>query len=138
MSKTDIDEELLTAVKNGDLTEVKQRLQAGAKNPMALNFSSERGHLPIVQYLLGRGVSQQEKNEALWYAASTGCLPVVEYLVNEGADFRAKGSQAVIVAAEEDHLEVTQFLVARGADLKTVEEFGDEEVKQWLKSQATT
>jgi len=132
MTKTDINEALQAAVKKGDLATVKQCLQAGAKDPMALNFSSERGHLPIVQHLLGRGVSQAEKNEALWYAASTGCLPVVECLVNDGADFRAKGSQTIIVAAEEDHLEVTQFLVERGADLEIVEEYGEEQVQQWL------
>lgn len=135
MSITDINEALLTAATNGNLDAVQQCMQAGAtKQGLALHISSDQGHLAIVQYLLSLNASQEDKNEALWYAVSSGYLPIVKCLVNDGADHRAKDSRVVIVAAEDDHLEITQFLVESGADLKVVESYGDERVQRWLKT----
>ncbi|MFT0546706.1 ankyrin repeat domain-containing protein [Allopusillimonas ginsengisoli] len=133
MDITDTDEELLAAAKSGNLDAVKHCLQSGAtKQNVALNISADQGHLPVVQHLLSDGRSQEEIDEALWYAAAVNHLPVVQYLVSEGANYRAKDNRAVVVAAEEDNLEVTQFFAQLGADIDIVESYGGPEVLKWI------
>lgn len=134
MDITDTDEELLAAAKSGNLDTVKHCLQSGAtKQNVALNISADQGHLPVVQHLLSDGRSQEEIDEALWYAAAVNHLPVVQYLVSEGANYRAKDNRAVVVAAEEDNLEVTQFFAQLGADIDIIESYGGPDVQKWIR-----
>ncbi|NYT78987.1 ankyrin repeat domain-containing protein [Alcaligenaceae bacterium] len=133
MNITDTDEELLTAAKSGNLNAVARCLQSGAtKQNVALNIGADQGHLAVVQHLVDHGRSQEEKDEALWYAAAVNHLPVVQYLVNEGANYRAKDNRAVVVAAEEDNLEVTQLFAQLGADIDIIESYGGPDVQEWI------
>lgn len=135
MSASDINEKLLAAAKSGDLDTVILCLESGAtQRDVALNISADQGHLSIVHHILVNGVTQAEMDEALWYAAAVNHFHVVEFLVEAGADYSAKDNRVIIVAAEEDNLEVTQFFVERGANIDIIASYAGPDVQDWLES----
>ena len=57
-------------------------------------------------------------NEDFIEASSNGHLEVVQYLVSLGADIRADNDYAVQEASRNGHLDVVKYLVSLGAELK--------------------
>lgn len=133
--------ELLSALEKGDLNEVKRLLPYSSGSQYLLPIAVLSGQLPVVVYLLLRGVDThlddalaaaatlgdldivrvltpilKERlpsavDEALISASLFGRLPVAMYLLSQGADIHAKRNRALKVAAREDHCLLTEFLL---------------------------
>jgi len=80
-----LQEQLTEAASNGDLTAVKQAIEAGADihdgNDEALQWAAYNGHLPVVKYLVKLGSDIHADNDfALRWAAHNGYTETTEYL----------------------------------------------------------
>ena len=91
-----MDNELLWAVKNGDMENIKKAVETGTFN--------------INEIYSGR--------TALHFASDYGQLNVCEYLVSQGAIVDLvdnHGITPLLAAIWEGHIEVCEFLVSKGA-----------------------
>ena len=82
------------------------------------------GNLTAVQTLLANGADVNAKDDcgipALWLAASHGYTEVVKLLLEKGADINAKnndGVTALMMAAGIGHTEIAKLLLEKGADV---------------------
>lgn len=92
---------LIKSIQNGDVTAVKQLLDAGVDPNLKddeltpLFFAIAKNHLEIVQLLLDRGVDPEAKvdddHKALGFAALLGRTEIVKLLLARGADVNAEG-----------------------------------------------
>ena len=130
-------ESFFRAAYEGDLTVVKLFVETGMSvNTRAgdlgltvLHVAAGGGHLAVVKFLVGAGVSLTDTdkggNTALLRAAWQGHLAVVEFLVGSGADMDARdnnGRTALHYAAGEfGHLAVVRYLVDQGADVNATD-----------------
>ena len=96
----------------------QQRIEA-----RRFQYAAQRGRLEVVQAIL-KGISAEDREEALQYAALRGRLEVVQFLLADDA-VRARGDRIsgwflrgllLSQAAGGGHLEVVQFLLADDAD----------------------
>ncbi len=99
--------------------------------PSALNSAISHGHLPMIKYLLGRGVilSEPKPNSAgpLRNAAGEGQVEVVKFLLDHGADINARDGQGLTPLAwaiSNRRVEVCRLLLDRGADVSLKNEWG--------------
>ena len=111
----------------GDLGLLAQLAQAGqlggAGGERALVGAVCGGHLPAVQYLLGRGVAVDarddgEQRSALAWAAASDHVGVARYLIKEGADLHladARGRTPLAWAAAAGHTGAVNLLLSHGA-----------------------
>ncbi len=123
---------LMAAAIDGDLDLVQQAIEAGANldrydwnlGYAPLGMAIERGHLEIVQCLLGAGANAQcgsVSTTALGLAAESGAVEIVQMLLPRGVDLNAPvgrdGWTALLSAIEHGHRAVVQLLVAAGANV---------------------
>jgi ankyrin repeat protein len=91
----DANEDLLAAVRKGDLAAVKTLLDSGAN----VNAKSPYGATP------------------LFFAADRGNIEMVKLLIDRGADVNVKdtfyGSTALTFAAEKERIEILKLLLAK-------------------------
>ena len=105
----------------------------------ALMWTSARGDLDIVKYLVKEGVNA---TAGVTEASQYGHLEIVKFLVQNGANIHVLGDLALRHASSKGHLEVVKFLVQNGADihvlddvaLRLASERGQLEVVKYLKS----
>jgi hypothetical protein len=74
------------------------------------------GKRDTVKQIIEKGVTEQEKNEALVDAAIKGHTDMIKYLVKQGADVHYRNDAALIYTAEEGNIEAVKFLLEKGAD----------------------
>ena len=94
----------------------------------ALLVAVERGHLDVIDFLLAIGADIDGSHEALditplIMATLRQNLPLVKYLVQKGADVNpstadGRSKSALCAAASVGNLEITEYLLKEGADLK--------------------
>jgi len=90
----------------------------------ALRYAAEKGHLPIVQFLVAQGADVHALVDyALRYASANGHLPVVQFLAAHGANVHAENDAALSGASANGHLPVVQFLVQHGADVHALNDY---------------
>ncbi len=79
------------------------------------------GSAEALQFCLGEMATTQRQKEANWVlsrSALRGKLAAVQWLVDEaGADLHADVDYALLQSAEEGHVDVVRWLVAKGADV---------------------
>jgi serine/threonine-protein phosphatase 6 regulatory ankyrin repeat subunit B len=100
---------------------------AGGDFNIALIRASKKGHLEVVQALLGHNADPNAMKSdgftALWLAAKGGHLEVVQALIGHDADPNqaqtSDGSTALMISSENGHLEVVQALFGHKADPNT-------------------
>lgn len=125
---------LIESVQNGDVTAVKQLLDAGV-DPNSkddeltpLFFAIAKNHLEIVQLLLDRGVDTEAKidddHTALGFAALLGRTEIVKLLLARGAD----------VNAEDDCDNTALREATNGASIKSLFDFFLQR-PEWVKAQ---
>jgi ankyrin repeat protein len=128
--ETNLDEELLSASKEGDGAAVSQALKAGA-NIDAVDFNrrsslmhaSMNGHLDVVKLLLEAGASVDTQDAsgrtALMEASMRGGVDVMRALLGAGADVNlsaALGETALIMAASSRARDTVPILLEHRAD----------------------
>ena len=92
-------------------------------NLTPLYYACKNGHLPILDYLVGKGFSPYGKddngNTLLHIASLNGHLPIVKYLVCKGCSTNAKnkiGNTPLHMASMNGHDEVATFLISKGSN----------------------
>jgi len=111
-----LNEKLIEAAGGNNLSEVMVLWVLGAdiqaENDKALRLAAENGHLPIVEYLVGKGADiTAEDDFALQRSAGQGHLTVVQYLVEQGADLMADDGSALWRASMNGHMDVVKYLI---------------------------
>ena len=137
--ESDIDGQLFDAARNGDLDKLTQLLDAHPEKLEARNKPYEHtllhvaafaGHLPIVDWLLKRGldVNAREKGDntyAMHWAAAAGHLDIVRRLADAGGDVVGHGDDHALEVIgwatgwdgcdDATHRAIADFLISRGA-----------------------
>ena len=145
----DVDLELALSAGAGDVAEVKRLLSRGAdpnrydfRTLSPLHAAAAAGHLKVAEILVAAGARVDGGNPtALQYAASEDHLAVAEYLIDKGAD----PTRGLSGAARKGHLGMVRLLVARGGQLRDVDDaggplaiaaaYGQVDVVEWLISE---
>jgi ankyrin repeat protein len=126
------DEPLFDAIAAGDKAAVEQALTHGAavddraRDQATPLISAALHNQPaIAELLLGKGADVMARNSGgftpLHAAAFSGSLPIIKLLLEKGAVLEDAANKAgvtpLMVAGEENHVDVAEFLIARGADV---------------------
>ncbi len=131
---------LIKACKDGDLAKVTQAVEGGTNvnkktpdNLTPLFIAAENKHKSVVEYLLSKGASINEKNgpsglTALYQACFSGSLDIAKVLVNAGADVNLKSTEGLtplFIAVQKNHKPVVKYLLSKGARIdEKSEEYG--------------
>ncbi len=131
---------LMTASRTGNLSIVDRLIRAGAhvndcdvKNQTALMWAADEGHASVVKRLIEADADFDKPLSSgftpLMFAARDGQLEVVKVLVDAGAKVDQaidagkpasrgprEGTSALILAIENGHFELADYLVQSGAD----------------------
>ena len=122
---------LFTASRRGHVDVARVLLEYGADinaqdihGQTPLHWPSQEGHLEVVQLLLEHGatlnVQARHNNQTpLHLASKYGWLEVVRLLLDHGADVQVRnqgGLTPFLLATQEEHDEVAQLLLGRGAE----------------------
>jgi ankyrin repeat protein/Tfp pilus assembly protein PilF len=132
-----IQQQLIIAAKNGNLTAVQTILANGAdvnakdttNGATALMWASQNGHTEVVKCLLENGADVNVKDNngrtalinavaAIW--GHTVIAEIVQLLIEKGADVNAgdnDGKTALMAAAYKDRTEIVKLLLEKGADI---------------------
>jgi len=130
---------LFNAIAAGNKTAVEQALARGADvNSRApdqatpLINAALGNELAIAELLLSKGADIMARNSggftALHAAAFSGSLPIAKLLLEKGAvledSANKSGVTPLIVASDENHVELAEFLIGKGADVNHPEAHG--------------
>ncbi len=119
----EINEDLITAAKKGDVASVKALLARGADvnaksqyGATSLSFAADKGHLEVVKALLDNGADLNVKDKfyqetPIGWAAYRGHSSIVKALLDKGAEGR---ESALIAGVEMGHLEVVRIVLSEG------------------------
>jgi hypothetical protein len=119
----DINEDLITAARKGDLAVVKELLAKGADvnaktqyGATGLSYACDRGHLEIVKVLIEHGADVNVKDTfygatPMVWAASKNHAAVVRLLLDKGAQSK---EMAMTIAAREGQTDVARVALERG------------------------
>ncbi|WP_264686029.1 MULTISPECIES: ankyrin repeat domain-containing protein [unclassified Wolbachia] len=137
-AKGELDQELLDAVKVGDMSKVRDSVNRGANvntedrdgNTPARN-AVLKGHFGIFKYLVENGVSLEGKDHrcrpSICDASYSGNLDILKYLIGKGVDINESdnnGWTPLHFAAWRGYLEVANFLIEKGANINVENIFG--------------
>lgn len=78
---------------------------------------SKKGNLKAVKDIVDRGAHQLTINNGLRWAARNGHLEVVKYLVDKGGDVQTDNNYGLRWASFYGHLEAVKYLVEKGGDV---------------------
>ena len=130
---------LFDAVAAGDKSAVEQALAGGADvdsrardQATPLIAAALGDQLAIAELLLSKGADAMARNSGgftpLHAAAFSGSLPIAKLLLEKGAvledSANKSGVTPLIVAGEENRVELAEFFIAQGADVKRPEGHG--------------
>jgi ankyrin repeat protein len=128
----DLHNSLITAIATGDLDRTKQLVTAGADlvsydwdlGYCPLGMAIERGHLKIVQFLLGVGANPHAgstSTTALGLATEQGETEMINLLLSSKVDVNAPvaadGWTALLAATKNGHRSIVELLVKAGANV---------------------
>jgi ankyrin repeat protein len=128
----DLNKSFIAAITTGDLDLTKQMVAAGADlvgydwdlGYCPLGMAIERGHLKIVQFLLGVGANPHggsTSTTALGLATEQGETEMINLLLSSKVDVNAPvaadGWTALLAAIKKGHHSIVQLLVAAGANV---------------------
>ncbi|BET30758.1 hypothetical protein wCauBTS_13650 [Wolbachia pipientis] len=137
-AKGELDQELLDAVKVGDMSKVRDSVNRGADinakdkdgNTPSRN-AVLKGHFGIFKYLVENGVSLEGKDHrcgpSICDASYSGNLNILKYLIGKGVDINESdnnGWTPLHFAAWRGYLEVANFLIEKGANINVENIFG--------------
>ena len=130
IARSDLDRNLLDAVKQNDVGAVQQVIGNGANvnqysTETPLIIACQRGYADILRILLDEGANARWKDyegrSAICLACREGQLSIVEMLLNH--DHRLleiadnDGSKPLLMAIYSRQVDIVQFLVSRGANI---------------------
>ncbi len=136
--KAELDKELLSATKIGNLSEVKNLVNQGASvdaedkdGNTPFHNAALKGYLTIAQYLVEKGVDVNASNEDGWTpmhgSALKGHLEVVRFLIEKGANISAEnifGEKPIHCAAKRNNKDIIEVLLRKGASINDADKNG--------------
>ena len=113
---------LITSTKIGNLSIMKYLIENGVDSNLGhiklLVVACSKGYIPIVKYLIDIGMKNHTVNtNCLNAAIQNGNLAIVKYLVEHGSMYDLL---SVCVAAKYGHLDIIEYLISKGIDIKPV------------------
>ena len=138
-----INDDFLSAIKEGNLEEVKGLIEKGADvnfvslyEDTPLIVASREGNLEIAKLLVEKGAdanfSTFHENTALSNACASGNLELVKYIIDSGADvdhIGLSGRTQLGFACANGNMELAKLLIENGADVNACTETGEEPLK---------
>ena len=140
---------LFDAARRGDAAGVERLVangvdidEPGRNAETPLMAAALAGKVAIAELLIGRGADVMARNTggftSLHAAAYSGSEAIARLLLEHGAVLEDKanisGDTPLLLAAEENHVEVAELLIARGADLSIPDRDGFTPLSQaWAK-----
>jgi ankyrin repeat protein len=126
LTSADSYDDMLAAVKSGDVTTMKILLAKGVSADSAdkvgntlLITAASAGHLEAVKLLVAAKAKVNARTQygetALMMAAIRGHRSIVEYLIAHGADLNHEGWSALMFAAVKGHADIARLLIAKGS-----------------------
>ena len=110
---------LYDSAAKGELDLVKYAwIKTGGIFKDCLNWAVWSENLYIIKYLIEQGANiniDYDRDYGLSYASLRGNLEIVKYLVEHGSDIHAKDNEALKLATEEEHHDIINYLIAKGA-----------------------
>ena len=148
MNQIELDNQLIEAIKDGDITIVKDLIERGANVNHAsivgdtpLIIAGNRGHLEIVKYLIEHGADVNQANNkgntSLTWASAQSFLSlqmnnarfeIVKYLIEQGANVNhvnRNGYSPLIYASKNGNLDIVKYLIKNGANVNHANNYGD-------------
>lgn len=131
-------EELMEAIKMGDLKEVKSLVKQGAdihfNDEQALVSSVFHNYLEITKYLLSKKANiHVEKRRILQYAGKNGNVEMIEFLQNNGLNIKENNGFLLVIAAENNHKDLVKFLIEQSIPISKPHLFSNARVNQSMK-----
>ena len=118
---TRVDQDLIDAVRDSNLTRVRKLLAVGAevraRRGAALRLAIARVYVDVVRLMLATGTDVGTLDGALYTASRSGRAEIVRLLLDAGADVHAFVDGALRAASEEGYAEVVRMLLEAGADV---------------------
>jgi ankyrin repeat protein len=104
------------AAKNGHLNIIQYLVKETVIDSYeeAVKQSAKNGHLHVVQFLVVQGANIYIEN-GIVFQLSAGHLEVLKYLIGDAFEYCG---EALVQAANNDHIEVVQYLVKHGVTLR--------------------
>ncbi len=137
---------LQQAASHGNLDVVKALVEAGADlnaidedGGTALSWAADPGRFEVIKYLVEHGADVNAGKNALATACENGHLDIARYLIDAGAGIEAGLGEhdmtPLVAAAINDHRDVVDLLLERGADLHAKGDFALEWAAQLGKTE---
>ncbi|MFP3032786.1 MAG: ankyrin repeat domain-containing protein, partial [Wolbachia sp.] len=123
--QSDLNEKLLSAVKNGDLNKIEDLVSQGTSLKMKdsngntlLHYASQNDHLRVVKYLIEKEASLKAKNKdgetPLGLAVQKNYIDIIEFLKKTQLDL----DKELLATVKGDDLNRVKALVSQGASLE--------------------
>ncbi len=123
--QSDLNEKLLSAVKNGDLNKVEDLISQGtslevkdSNGNTLLHYASQKDHLEVVEYLIKKGASLKAKNKdgetPLELAVQKNYIGIIEFLKKTQLDL----DEELLATVKGNDLNKVKALVSQGASLE--------------------
>ncbi|MCA7010493.1 ankyrin repeat domain-containing protein [Wolbachia endosymbiont of Tribolium confusum] len=135
--QSDLDEELLTAVRDGNLNEVEDLVSQNANvntrdiySWTPLHWATFKDHLEIARFLMKKGadINAADKGpygkKSIHVAAENNSKDIIEFFLSKGVginDTDKQGYTPLHYAAWRGRLEVAKFLIEKGADMNAAD-----------------
>lgn len=120
-SNLDLDEGLSQACVFGHLETIQYLIENGADvhvhEDTPLMIAIDQGHLNVVQYLLSRGAdaNAQGGETILTSITALNNVEMLEAIVNAGGDIHVNNEEPLLLAVEQEDVELVEFLLTRGS-----------------------
>lgn len=120
-SNLDMNDGLTQACVFGHLETIQYLIENGADvhvhEDTPLMIAIDQGHLNVVQYLLNRGAdaNAQGGETILTSITALNNVEMLEELVNAGGDIHVNNEEPLLLAVEQEDIELVEFLLTRGA-----------------------
>ena len=89
----------------------------------ALHMAARNGHLPVVKFLVFKGVNMHADNyPALAQAVNRGHFKIVKFLISKGANIHADFDLAFRTAVHYGRLPIVKFLISKGANIHAIKD----------------
>nr|WP_246198629.1 ankyrin repeat domain-containing protein [Wolbachia endosymbiont of Ctenocephalides felis wCfeJ] len=137
--QSDLDEELLTAVQDGNLNEAKGLVSRNANANVntrdkyswtPLHWAAYKGHLEVAEFLVKKGADVNAASENLYgsrpihIAIENNNKNIIEFLLSKEVgvnDTDKQGYTPLHYAAWRGRLEVARFLIEKGSDINAAD-----------------